>query len=126
MPIGKKTGNILQKYQGGFHNDIALVANSKKGLQPQAVFDFISLSEFPFPFIEKVLNRTMKTFASYKKNKTALDPVISEKLLKIFSLYQKGITVFGNVDEFNSWLAVPALWMPVTFPLVIPNAMLTG
>ena len=116
MPIEKKTGNILQKYQGGFHNDIALVANSKKGLQPQAVFDFISLSEFPFPFIEKVLNRTMKTFASYKKNKTALDPVISEKLLKIFSLYQKGITVFGNVDEFNSWLAVPAFGLGKAVP----------
>ena len=116
MPIAKKTGNILQKYQGWFNNDIALVANSKKGLQPQAVFDFISLSEFPFSFIEKVLNRTMKTFASYKKNKTALDPVISEKLLKIFSLYQKGVTVFGTVDEFNSWLAVPAFGLGKTVP----------
>ena len=116
MPIEKKTGNILQKYQGWFNNDIALVANSKKGLQPQAVFDFISLSEFPFPFIEKVLNRTMKTFASYKKNKTALDPVISEKLLKIFSLYQKGITVFGTVDEVNSWLAAPAFGLGKAVP----------
>ena len=108
MLTEKKTGNILEKYQRSFNNDVALVANSKKGLQPQAVFDFISLSEFPFPFIEKVLNKTMKTFTSYKRNKTALDPVISEKLLKIFSLYQKGITVFGTVDEFNSWLAAPA------------------
>lgn len=116
MPIEKKTGNILQKYQGLFNNDIALVANSKKGLQPQAVFDFISISEFPFSFIEKVLNRTMKTFASYKKNKTTLDPVISEKLLKIFSLYQKGVTVFGTVDEFNSWLAVPAFGLGKAVP----------
>jgi putative toxin-antitoxin system antitoxin component (TIGR02293 family) len=116
MPIEKKTANILQKYQGWFNNDIALVANSKKGLRPQAVFDFISLSEFPFSFIEKVLNKTMKTFASYKKNRIALDPIISEKLLKIFSLYQKGVTVFGTVDEFNSWLAAPAFGLGKAVP----------
>ena len=116
MLTQKKTGNILEKYQRSFNNNVALVANSKKGLQPQAVFDFISLSEFPFAFIEKVLNKTMKTFTSYQKNKTALDPVISEKLLKIFSLYQKGVTVFGTVDEFNSWLAAPAFGLGKAVP----------
>jgi hypothetical protein len=44
MLTQKKTGNILEKYQRSFNNNVALVANSKKGLQPQAVFDFISLS----------------------------------------------------------------------------------
>lgn len=112
----KKAGNILEKYQQSFNNDIALVANSKKGLQAQAVFDFISLSEFSFPVIEKVLNKTMKTFTSYKKNKTALDPVISEKLLKIFSLYEKGVNVFGSVDEFNLWLAAPAFGLGKAIP----------
>ena len=116
MLTAKKTVNILDKYQTSFNNNIALVANSKKGLQAQAVFDFISLSEFPFPLIEKVLNKTMKTFTSYKKNKTALDPVISEKLLKIFSLYEKGVNVFGNVEEFNSWLAAPAFGLGQAVP----------
>jgi putative toxin-antitoxin system antitoxin component (TIGR02293 family) len=116
MLTAKKTVNILDKYQTSFNNNIALVANSKKGLQAQAVFDFISLSEFPFPLIEKVLNKTMKTFTSYKKNKTALDPVISEKLLKIFSLYEKGVNVFGNVEEFNSWLAAPAFGLGKAVP----------
>ena len=104
----KKTGNILRKYEKSFSNDISLVVNSKKGLRPQAVFDFISLSEFSFPFIEKVLNKTLKTFSSYKKNQTALDPVTSEKLLKFFSLYQKGLTVFGSIEEFNKWIAQPS------------------
>jgi putative toxin-antitoxin system antitoxin component (TIGR02293 family) len=58
----------------------------------------------------------MKTFTSYQKNKTALDPVISEKLLKIFSLYQKGVTVFGTVDEFNLWLAAPAFGLGKAVP----------
>jgi putative toxin-antitoxin system antitoxin component (TIGR02293 family) len=108
MTLEKKNGNILSKYQKSFNNDIALVANSKKGLRAEAVFDFISLSDFSSPFIEKVLNKTMKTFTSYKKNQTALDPVVSEKLLKIFSLYDKGNKIFGNVEEFNQWLATPS------------------
>lgn len=103
-----KTGSILLKYEKSFGNNIALVGDSRKGLRAQAVFDFISLSEFPFPVIEKVLNKTIKTFHSYKKNQTTLDATLSEKLLKIFSLYNKGVSVFGNIDEFNKWIAVPA------------------
>lgn len=116
MVAENKTGNILLKYQRFFNNNIALVANSKKGLKPQAVFDLISLSQFSFPFIEKVLNKTMKTFTSYKKNETALDPVISEKLLKIFSLYDKGLNVFGTIAEFNQWLSTPAFGLGKSVP----------
>lgn len=104
----RRTGNILLKYEKSFSNNIALVADSKKGLRAQAVFDFIALSEFSFPVIEKVLNKTIKTFTSYKKNQTNLDSTISEKLLKIFSLYDKGAAVFGNIDEFNKWITAPS------------------
>ena len=104
----KRTENILGKYEKSFSNNIALVIGSKKGLSPQAVFDFISLSQFSFPFIEKILNKTIKTFTSYKNNKIVLDPVVSEKLLKFFSLYATGITVFGTTEEFNKWMAEPS------------------
>lgn len=104
----RKPGSILSKYEKSFSNNIALVADSKKGLRAQAVFDLISLSEFSFPVIEKVLNKTIKTFTSYKRNQTSLDSTVSEKLLKIFSLYDKGVDVFGNIDEFNKWIAEPS------------------
>lgn len=104
----RKTGNILSKYEKSFNNNIALVADSRKGLRAQAVFDFISLSEFSFPVIEKVLNKTIKTFTSYKKNQTVLDATVSEKLLKFFSLYNKGLALFGNIEEFNKWISEPS------------------
>ncbi|MEO6838757.1 MAG: antitoxin Xre/MbcA/ParS toxin-binding domain-containing protein [Ginsengibacter sp.] len=104
----RRPGSILSKYEKSFSNNITLVADSKKGLRAQAVFDLISLSEFSFPVIEKVLNKTIKTFTSYKKNQTNLDSTISEKLLKIFSLYDKGVAVFGNINEFNKWIAAPS------------------
>lgn len=112
----RKQGSILSKYEKSFSNNIALVADSKKGLRPQAVFDFISLSEFSFPVIEKVLNKTIKTFASYKRTQTNLDSTISEKLLKIFSLYDKGVNVFGNIDEFNKWIVSPSFGLGNIIP----------
>lgn len=104
----RKTGNILSKYEKSFSNNIALVADSRKGLRAQAVFDFISLSGLSFPVIEQVLNKTIKTFTSYKKNQTMLDATVSEKLLKFFSLYNKGLAVFGNIEEFNKWISEPS------------------
>jgi putative toxin-antitoxin system antitoxin component (TIGR02293 family) len=58
----------------------------------------------------------MKTFTSYKKNQTSLDPVVSEKLLKIFSLYDKGLAVFGNISEFNLWLSTPSFGLGKSIP----------
>jgi len=113
---GIKTGSIILKYEKSFHNNISLVTDSKKGLRAQAVFDLIALSEFSLPFIEKVLNKTIKTFTSYKKNQTVLDPTVSEKLLKIFSLYDKGILVFGNIEEFNKWLVEPSFGLGNAVP----------
>ena len=112
----KEPSSILTKYQKSFNDNITLVAASKKGLLPQAVFDFISLSDFSFPHVEKMLNKTIKTFTSYKKNKTPLDPVLSEKLLKFFSLYNKGQSVFGSIDEFNKWLAEPSFGLGNMIP----------
>lgn len=106
--ISANDEKILNKYQKSYNDNITLVAISKKGLLPQAVFDFIALTDFSFPYVEKVLNKTIKTFTSYKKNKTTLDPVLSEKLLKFFALYSKGQNVFGSVDDFNKWLNEPA------------------
>jgi putative toxin-antitoxin system antitoxin component (TIGR02293 family) len=113
----RKTGNILQKYEKSFGNNIALLASAKKGLSPQAVFDFISLSAISFPMAEKVLNKTLKTFTSYKEKNTSLDAVVSEKLLKLFSLYHKGLITFGDNEEFNKWLTEPAFGLGNQVPV---------
>lgn len=103
-----KSVSVLSKYAKAYDNAIAILVNSQKGLKPQAVFDFISLSEFPAVHIEKILNKTVKTFNNYKGNDTSLDPILSEKLLKLFYLYNKGVAVFGTIGEFNKWMKEPA------------------
>ncbi|HTI10747.1 MAG TPA: antitoxin Xre/MbcA/ParS toxin-binding domain-containing protein [Puia sp.] len=100
----RKANPLLSKYEKSFDNSISILLNSRKGLKPQAVFDFISLSQFAPPVIEQLLKKTIKTFTNYKEQNTLLDAVISEKLLKLFALYNKGISVFGSVEEFNKWM----------------------
>lgn len=116
MANTKKSERILAKYERCFSTDIALITHSKKGLRPQAVYDFITLTQCPVTDIEKTLNKTLKTFSSYKKNQTSLDPVISEKLLKIFSLYAKGQVIFGNIEELNKWMERPAFGLGNLIP----------
>jgi putative toxin-antitoxin system antitoxin component (TIGR02293 family) len=108
IAIDKKSGAVLAKYKKSFANDISVLSNARKGLKAQAVFDFMTLSGLSLPLVEKVFTKSIKTFNNYKEKNTLFDPTLSEKLLRLFALYDKGADVFGSVEVFNQWMAVPA------------------
>ena len=110
---------VLKKYEPYFRNDIALVFQAKKGLKPQAIFDFVDLSELPHPLVEEVFHKSMKTFQNYFTKNTLLDAPTSEKLLKLFALYQKGTAVFGSIEAFREWLTKPAYGVGNVVPQTI-------
>jgi putative toxin-antitoxin system antitoxin component (TIGR02293 family) len=99
---------VLKKYENQYDNSIALFMSSKRGLDPEAVFDLIKVTLLSIPMVESILYITLKTLTNYKQRKTHLDAAMSEKVLSIFALYKKGITIFGSADEFNKWMGVPA------------------
>jgi putative toxin-antitoxin system antitoxin component (TIGR02293 family) len=108
IAIDKKRSSVLERYKKSFANDLSVLSTARKGLKAQAVFDFITLSGLSFPLIEKVFTKSIKTFTNYKEKNTLFDPTLSEKLLRLFALYDKGAEVFGALDTFNQWMAVPA------------------
>jgi putative toxin-antitoxin system antitoxin component (TIGR02293 family) len=112
----KNMERLIGKYGKSFENPVAVLVSSKKGLKAQAVFDFMSISSFTNQFIEQILNRSIKTFLNYKEQNTLLDAAISEKLLKLFSLYDKGLSVFSSIDEFNKWMNEPAFGLGKKVP----------
>jgi len=112
----KKADSLLSKYEKSFDNSISILLNAKKGLKAQAVFDFILISRFSNQLIEQLLKKTLKTFTNYKDQNTLLDSAISEKLLKLFALYDKGVSVFGSIEEFNKWMAEPAFGLGNQIP----------
>jgi uncharacterized protein (DUF2384 family) len=97
-------GNIPGRYKKYFEDSVSLMLTARKGLRPDAVFDFISFSKLPSVLVERLLNKTIKTFNNYKANNIVLDATTSEKLLKLFALYDKGLLVFGLTEAFNGWL----------------------
>jgi putative toxin-antitoxin system antitoxin component (TIGR02293 family) len=104
----KIVSQVLIKYEKSYDSAISILLTARRGLKPQAVFDFILISKFSNQLVEQLLHKTLKTLTTYKQNNTPLDSVISEKLLKLFALYDKGLFVFGSSDELNKWLADPA------------------
>lgn len=104
----RDAAKALSRYEPFFQNNISLLSKAKKGLQVEAVFDFILISDLPNEQVEAALNKSMKTFQNYKEKKTILDTTTSEKLLKLFALYSKGAEIFGSIDTFSDWLSRPA------------------
>jgi putative toxin-antitoxin system antitoxin component (TIGR02293 family) len=114
-----RVGTVMAKYAKHYSDSISMVVSSKKGLKAQAFFDFQDVSRFSNQLMEELLKKTLKTFTTYKQQQAILDPVISEKLLKLFSLYQKGLNVFDSVEEFNKWLAEPAFGLGSVVPTTL-------
>jgi len=110
---------IFARYQPFFRNNISLLNKARSGLQPQAVLDFMDVSNLSAAAIESAFNKSMKTFQNYLNKKINLDIATSEKLLKLFALYSRGIEVFGSVDAFSEWLSRPAYGLGKKVPLQI-------
>lgn len=108
----RDAAKVLSRYEPFFQNNISLLSKAKKGLQPEAVFDFILISDLPHEQVAAALDKSMKTFQNYKEKKTILDATTSKKLLKLFALYSKGSETFGSIDAFSDWLSRPAYGDP--------------
>ena len=98
----------IVQYQAMYANPVALLTNSKKGLSAKAALDFISISGFTYDEFQETFKTTVKTIQNYAVQDLKLDASLSEKLLKSFSLFKKGIAVSGSASTFHQWLNTSA------------------
>jgi len=65
------------------------------------------VSKFPFTSEEwsQFLHLSERTIQRYKKDEKNFDSLQSERILQIALLYQRGVEIFGDKDNFDSWLA---------------------
>jgi putative toxin-antitoxin system antitoxin component (TIGR02293 family) len=110
---------VLVKYEPYFRNDITRLIAAKEGLSPQAVVDFLSLSGLPQQLVKQVFNTSIKTFRRYLRQNKLLNASTSEKLLRLYALYQRGLIVFGSAEAFTEWLMKPAFGIGNLVPLTI-------
>lgn len=99
-----------------YANPISILSNSKKGLSANAALDFLSVSGFTYDEFQETFKTTVKTIQNYVVQDLKLDAVLSEKLLKSFSLFNLGIEVFGSANAFHQWLNAPAFGLGDQIP----------
>jgi uncharacterized protein (DUF2384 family) len=65
---------------------------------------FKEYAELKDDSISEWLNITVKTLRNYKKPDYTFKDNIKEQLILLLTLFKHGSEVFGDVDEFRSWL----------------------
>jgi len=85
-------------------NVLSLIETSRNGMDLDT-FDKIT-NEFPFNLSDwsRILHISERTIQRYRKDKRKFDSIHTDRLLQIMILLNKGIEVFGNTDNFISWL----------------------
>jgi len=102
------SGNIPFSYKNMISDDQHLIQSANKGIAATAITEFSKFSGKTKEEIANWIYITPKTVRSYEATAKKLPTLQSELLLKLYMLYDKGITVFGNAQAFNEWLALPS------------------
>lgn len=107
-----ESSSILEEtmavYSKMYANPVVLLTSSKQGLTAKAALDFIAVSGFTYDEFQETFKTTVKTIQNYAVQDLKLDAALSEKLLKSFALFNKGISVFGSSMAFHEWLNTSA------------------
>lgn len=88
-------------------NDIVEVV--REGVEYKYFAGIAKKTPFTLEEWSDFLHLSSRTFQRYKKEKRAFDPNHSEKILGIGMLYNKGLEVFGDKENFDTWLATKSV-----------------
>ena len=88
-------------------NRHSVVFSARKGVRAKVFYDFAETIKMPEKKLAQIINLSARTISNYRETEKLLEPLYSEHLLKLLSLYNAGEEIFGNIDEFNLWLNKP-------------------
>ncbi len=85
---------------------------------------FLKLSRMPKKLMaEQVLEITPKTLNVYCHSDKELPTRINEQILKLETLYEKGIELFENAGQFNEWLRSDSYGLGRIKPITLVNSI---
>jgi putative toxin-antitoxin system antitoxin component (TIGR02293 family) len=123
-PVGRVSEpELMYGYKPFYTDDITLLSRSKKGLNANAALDFLSLSGFTQDEFQETFKTTVKTIQNHVTRELTLDAALSEKLLKSFALFDKGMEVFGSANGFHKWLNAPAYGLGNQLPFTLMDTI---
>jgi putative toxin-antitoxin system antitoxin component (TIGR02293 family) len=96
---------------------LSLIKKSREGIK-YSTFNKIQ-KEFLLKPAEwsKILHLSERTLQRYKKDKINFGSLYSERIIEIQLLFNKGIDVFGDKDNFYNWLNSKNIVLGGIFPI---------
>jgi putative toxin-antitoxin system antitoxin component (TIGR02293 family) len=98
--------NILQEPATAYaasHSRFDLVALSRKGIKKQALLNLADTLNISLKELATLLPVTLRTLQRREAN-GLLSPAVSEQIILLAELAEKGNEVFGSIASFNKWL----------------------
>jgi putative toxin-antitoxin system antitoxin component (TIGR02293 family) len=88
-------------------DDAQIFNYARKGVAASVFYSFAEAIKVSNTALAALLHLSSRTLSNYEQTSKSLDPVQGEHLLKLIALYDKGIELFGSIDEFKYWLNKP-------------------
>ena len=104
---GKTLVDILGGYKyikKPIETNLDLIKISKRGIKIEMLQSLLANTSLTASEIAAYLHISLR---SIQRQKGSFSVPISERILKIAKLYAKGYKVFGDRDNFNTWLELP-------------------
>jgi putative toxin-antitoxin system antitoxin component (TIGR02293 family) len=83
---------------------LTLIQLIRRGLHYSKFHDLYTEAAFSLSEWSKILHISERTMQRYETENKTFDPVQSEKIIQIAMLHKYGISVFGNSENFHTWL----------------------
>ena len=81
-----------------------LIEIIRKGMNYRKFHGLFKEAAFTLTEWSKILHISERTMQRYESENKSFDPIQSEKIIQIAMLHKYGISVFGNAENFHTWL----------------------
>jgi len=96
--------DYMVPYETLFQSPIAKLGAIKQGLKADAISDLIHVTGATQIDVAKWLDITEPTLRKHIQSTKGLNPGISEHIIQLFELFNKGMDTFSKLTEFKNWL----------------------
>lgn len=85
-------------------DEVEIIKLTRKGIDYKLFNKIVSKEVFSIEEWSTYLHLTVRTLQRYKKENKIFEPLQSERILEIARLQKRGEDVFGNKENFNTWM----------------------
>ena len=112
----KVFNEALASYGNFVADDFTIAKQAIEGVDANLFYDMVDITGLNKNVLAEYLDISTKTLERYKDSHKKLNSFRSEILLKLVTLYKKGIEIFGDIHAFRRWLNKPSYGLDNSIP----------